>query len=175
MRFSEILDLPYDPGSGKPSFDAVSAALPGTPEEVAAQFFIDHGRNPDFQAQYADIELGTIVWTKVRVPVSDLIAASKHEGFEPWFNSVIRRFAAFPEKGWLAIDRRRTVVEQWERNGTWAVPPVFLSGGLVGRDAKLHLVEGHTRLATLAGAAECGQVRPESLHEIWMGAAKDEA
>lgn len=175
MRFSEILDLPYDPGSGKPSFDAVSAALPDIPEEVAAQFIVDHGRNPDFQAQYADLELGSIVWRKVRLLVSELIVASKHERFEPWFNSVIRRFAAFPQKGWLAIDRRRAVVEQWERNRTWAVPPVFVSGGLVGRTAKLHLVEGHTRLATLAGAVECGQVLPESLHEIWIGAAKNGA
>lgn len=175
MKFSNILNLPYDRNTGKPNFEAISAALPGVPFEVVTQFFGDHGRNPDFQAQYAGLELNAVIWTKVRIPASELIAASKYERFVPWFNSVAKRFTTFPEKGWLAIDRRRTVVEQWERNGTWAVPPVFLSGELVGRDAKLHLVEGHTRLATLAGAAECGQIRPESLHEIWMGTAKDEA
>lgn len=173
MKFSDILALPYDPGSGSPSFEAVTAALPHAPDEVVEQFYVDHGRNPDFQAQYADVELGAIIWTKARIPASELIAASKYERFEPWFNSVAKRFAAFPEKGWAAIDRRRPVVEHWERNGSWAVPPVFVSGELLGRATKLHLVEGHSRLATLAGGVGCGLVRPESIHEIWLGAAKD--
>lgn len=174
MRFSDILALPYDRNTGKPDFEAVSRVLPDVPAEVLTQFFGDHGRNPDFQSQYADLDLGEVVWTKVRIPAFELIAASKYERFVPWFNSVVKRFTAFPEKGWLAIDRRRTVVEKWERNGTWAFPPVFLSGGLVGRGAKLHLVEGHTRLGTLAGAVNAGLVSPGSLHEIWHGTARGE-
>lgn len=175
MKFSDILALPYDPGSGSPSFEAVTAEIPHTPEEVVIQLYVDHGRNPDFQKQYSDLELGAIIWKKTRIPASELIVASKYGQFEPWFNSVAKRFAAFPEKGWAVIDSRRPIVEHWERNGSWAVAPVFLAGELVGRTGKLHLAEGHTRLATLAGAVERGLVRPESLHEIWLGVANDES
>lgn len=172
MRFSEILELPHDSRTGKPDFAAVSAALPGIPAEVLTQFLGDHGRNPDFQAQYADLELGDVEWRKLSFPASELIAASMHAGFVRWFESVTKRIVAFPEKGWAAIDTRKSVVEHWSRNGTWVVPPVFLAGELVGRSTNLHLVEGHTRLGTLAGAVGCGRISPESLHEAWVGAAK---
>lgn len=173
MQFRDILALPYEPGSGRPSLDALTEAVPKSPAEVVAQFYAEHGRNPDFQDQYADLELDTIVWTRESIPASELIAASKYERFDNWFDSVRKRFSSFTEKGWRAIDNRRSVVEHWERNGSWAVAPVFLSGGLVGRTQRLHLVEGHTRLATLAGAVECGLIDPGTLHEIWVGTAKD--
>lgn len=174
MKFSNILNLPYDRNTGKPNFEAISAALPGVPFEVVTQFFGDHGRNPDFQSQYADLELGDIVWNKSRLRASELIAASKYAKFERWFDTVSGRFSAFPVHGWRAIDVRKPVVEHWERYGTWAVPPVFLDGALVGGAAKLHLAEGHTRLGTLAGAVQAGLIDPESLHEIWLGTARDE-
>lgn len=173
MRFSDILNLPYDRNTGMPDFESVSAALPGVPFEVVTQFFGDHGRNPDFQAQYADLELGDVEWRKLSISASELIAASKHAGFERWFESVSKRIAAFPEKGWAAIDTRKSVVEHWSRNGTWIIPPVFLAGELIGRSTKLHLAEGHTRLGTLAGAVNAGLVSLGSLHEIWLGTASD--
>lgn len=174
MRFSDILALPYDTNTGKPDSAAVSAALPGVPAEVLTQFFGDHGRNPDFQSQYASLELGEVVWKKLRLPASELLAASKYARFETWFDSVSKRLAAFPERGWRSIDVRKPVVEHWERHATWVVPPVFVSGELAGSPAKLHLAEGHTRLGTLAGAVNAGLVSWESLHEIWLGTARDE-
>lgn len=174
MRFSDILALPYDSNTGKPHFEAVSGALPDVPAEVLTQFFSDHGRKPDFQSQYADLDLGDVVWKKARFPASELIAASKYAKFERWFDTVSGRFSAFPERGWPAIDSRKQVVEHWERFGTWAVPPVFLAGELIGSAAKHHLAEGHTRLGTLAGAVRAGLVGPGCFHEIWLGTAKEE-
>lgn len=173
MKFGDIYNLPYDPGSGKTRLDAVVAALPDVPSEVAAQFLADHGRNPDFQAQYAALELASISWKKMRLPASELIAASIYAKFERWFGSVSGRLSAFPEKGWRSIDSRTAVVEQWERNHTWALAPVFLSGELAGSAAKLHLAEGHTRLATLTGAVNAGLASHESLHEIWLGTKRE--
>lgn len=174
MRFSDILALPYDPNTGKPDFGILTKAFPDVPAEVVTQFFGDHGRKPEFQSQYADIELGDVVWKKARFPASELLAASKYAKFERWFDTVSGRFSAFSEHGWRAIDSRKPVVEHWERYGTWALPPVFLSGELIGGAAKLHLAEGHTRLGTLAGAVRTGLVNPGSLHEIWLGTAEGE-
>lgn len=172
MKFGDIYNLPYDPGSGKARLDAIVAALPDVPSEVAAQFLADHGRNPDFQAQYAALELAGISWKKTRFPASELITASMYAKFERWFGTVSGRLSAFPEKGWRSIDSRTAVVEQWERNHTWALAPVFLAGELVGRPSRLHLAEGHTRLGTLAGAVNAGLISLESSHEVWLGTGK---
>lgn len=171
MRFGELSALPYDDRTGKPSYDALAAAFPGVPAEVLSQFYLDHGRNPDFIAQYADLDLEALVWERAAYPAELLVAATRYRRFDPWFESVRKRFLRFPEQGWKAIDSRSAVVSHWEQRGTWALPPIFLAGSLLRPEPipKLHLAEGHTRLATLSGAVESGLVSPDSLHVVWIG------
>lgn len=173
MRFADLSDY-ADADTRKLDFRTVSAMLPHTPEDVVRQFYADHGANPDFIAQYGELDVSGLVWSKDRLSGSELVAASVYPGFERWFLSVKRRLDSFSEKGWRAVDRRPGVAEHWEKFGTWREPPIFLAPGTFqGQSDGLHLVEGHTRLGTLAGAVGRGLLEGRNLHEAWVGRRAD--
>jgi hypothetical protein len=60
MRFASLLDLPYNAITGLIELPAITEAVANTPEPVAAQFFVDHGRDREFQALYGDLELESV-------------------------------------------------------------------------------------------------------------------
>jgi hypothetical protein len=151
MKFSDLLSLPYDVSGGRIQINALERALPSTPRDVAEQFFVEHGRNPDFQQQYSDIQLCKLKWTLIELNAGEIIACSVYKEFQRWFNSVSERAKMFCSSGWGAIDFRPDVQSHWETTRTWARPPVMLSAAVIGMGATLHLVEGHTRVGLLSG------------------------
>ncbi len=168
MRFSDLLNLPYDSG-GNIELAALSDALPHTPSGILEQLYSAHGRKSEFQDQYASLDLDGIRWIEGDLEASSIIAASVYPEFRPWFDSVSCRVNEMYEKGWNSIDVRPAVRESWEKNRTWLQAPILISGDLVGSDSKFHLVEGHTRVGLLKGLVAHGTVTPDSVHRVWVG------
>jgi hypothetical protein len=55
--------------------------LSKTPQDVIAHVYSHHGRQPVFQAQYADLELSSIAWITVLISTAKLIWATFFFGF----------------------------------------------------------------------------------------------
>lgn len=62
MLFSELLSLSFDPNTDRIDMEAILAAVPNTPDDVARQFFSDHGRKDEFQAAYGHVNLASLQW-----------------------------------------------------------------------------------------------------------------
>jgi len=62
MRFTDLMALPFNDRTDVILADAVRQALPGTPEDVIEQLYVDHGRTEDFQHLYGHLVLDEIAW-----------------------------------------------------------------------------------------------------------------
>ena len=61
------------------------------------------------------------------------------------------------------------VLTPWEAHGTWTRPPVLVAGDVAGADVSYQLLVGRTRLGTLIGLVERGEIPPERKHRVWIG------
>ena len=169
MTFTEILKLQFDERTHHVCRDELVRNFPDVPTEVIQQFFVEHGRNPDFQEQYGHIVLDLMTWKKELISGDELRHCSHFERFDPLFKSCSARALAISKDDWKGIDRRQNVVRQWEEHKTWLLPPVLIAGVLVNRVSALHLVEGHTRLGLLTGLIEAGKLDGSRCHEVMVG------
>jgi hypothetical protein len=169
MKFRDLLTVRHNSDTGV--IDAIELArlLPNTPQEVREQFYVDHGRNELFQAQYAELEISSLRWSKVGLFASEIAKCSYYERFANWYESVGQRATQFNTQGWSCIDSRKPVVEHWKTHKTWQLSPVFLQGDIAGSLYSLRLVEGHTRVGLLRGLASSGVIESNSIHEVWLG------
>jgi hypothetical protein len=168
MQFSDLMDLPFDPRSDLIELDAVISALPNTPEAVARQVFVDHGRKEEFQAAYGCLDISAIEWKQVKRPAVEICSASVLPLFRRWFEGVGHRPERFEAEGWACIDSRPAVVAHWAEHSTWITPPVLIYGELEGGTG-LRLIEGHTRVGLLAGLIKRQVLSGNSSHLIWLG------
>ena len=119
MKFSELMNLPFDPDTGTVDMVALGRALPDAPLDVREQVLADHGRNPDFQEQYGQIDLTLLLrWQRLELPAVEIIRCTVSRRFSAWFNSVAQRATSFANEGWACIDVRPEVVAHWERHRT---------------------------------------------------------
>lgn len=132
MKFSDLMSQPYCTKTDIVDAKCLRVMLPNTPPEVIEQVYSDHGRNPDFQYQYRNINISKLGWQLIELPAERIAACDFYDGFSNWFNGVCARVNDFHEIGWPCIDNRPNVLEYWERNRTWIEPPVFVQGSLLG-------------------------------------------
>ena len=115
MRFKELMDLPYeDNGSINEAF--LAELLPNTPSSVIEQVYSDHGRNCDFQEQYAEINISAIDWSLKDIFASEISDCSYYHRFSHWFENVEKRAKLFDSKGWDCIDIRPKVRQYWKEH-----------------------------------------------------------
>ena len=87
-----------------------------------------------------------------------------------------RQFAWGVEEAYLAAldqgitDERPAVIQGWQRQQSWIVPPVFVTGAVIGSASRHALLVGNTRLGNLLGLLVRGEVAPERRHRVWIGA-----
>ncbi|MBK9497236.1 MAG: hypothetical protein IT475_18065 [Aquimonas sp.] len=171
MKFSDLLDQPYDKDTGIICLDTLCKLLPETPRDVIEQVYSDHGRSSEFQKQYRDIDLLSVEWVSIHIPANEIINASYYDDFERWYLVVQARLDEFANKGWPCIDNRSEVVANWEEHKTWLRSPVLLDGIHPAVDGRLHLMEGHTRAAILGGLVKNRVISPETKHLVFVGRA----
>jgi hypothetical protein len=169
VRFSDLLQVKYDPNTAIVDGSELTELLPNAPAEIVLGLFSDHGRNSELQEQYGAVEISRLKWTRIELEAQDILKCSIHDGFLEWVNQVAERVDGFEARGWRAIDNRRDVTDHWRERQTWMSPPIFLDAALIGGEG-LHLVEGHTRVGAPRGLVSAGVISSRSRHTIWRGA-----
>ncbi|WOG25929.1 hypothetical protein [Endozoicomonas sp. 8E] len=171
MKFYDLMDVPHNKDTRCIDIAFLQEKLPNTPLTILKQVYSDHGRNIDFQDQYADLDLSVIEWSLEEIPATEITGSSFYPGFSTWFQGVSQRTLQFVSKGWNCIDVRPQVIEHWKENSTWVEPPVIFSNSVYTIGSNFHLVEGHTRVALLKGLVESAILPENSGHKIWVGRA----
>jgi hypothetical protein len=67
------------------------------------------------------------------------------------------------------VDEREDVVAHWKDAKSWVVPPVVVSGDLLGGGAGFELLVGYTRLGNLLGMLDREDVKETQKHLVWVG------
>jgi hypothetical protein len=67
------------------------------------------------------------------------------------------------------VDERDGVVAHWQEAKSWVVPPVVVSGDLLGGGAGFELLVGYTRLGNLLGMLDREEVKEAQKHLVWVG------
>lgn len=169
MIFSGLLDIKYDVDSNVIDVETLIDLLPNTPLAVIRQVYSDHGRNVNFQRQFANMEIGRLAWALVDLRADAILQCEVYEKHQRWFNQVADRVDGFNSKGWKCIDSRTPVQEHWAFHGTWIEPPVFLAAGTDSPNSLIRLVEGHTRVGLLGGLVRHNVISRSENHKIWLG------
>lgn len=164
MQWQSIQAL-YDPDSVR-HHAAASAGEDGLviPLEVFEQVFHDHHGDSEFEARVRDVDWTPITWDAVMMPGAQLrqVGVPRPSQF------------AVDEARMLTIeeglqDDRPEVVEHWHTASTWRVPPVLISGSVLGRSDRDELLVGFTRLGNLFGLIDRGEVLGSATHRLWLG------
>ena len=66
-------------------------------------------------------------------------------------------------------DEREELVRHWKDAKSWVVPPVAVSGDLLGDGAGLELLVGYTRLGNLLGMLDKQEMPESQKHLVWVG------
>jgi hypothetical protein len=70
---------------------------------------------------------------------------------------------------WTIVGERDEVVAHWAEAKSWVVPPVVVSGDLLGGGSGYELLVGYTRLGNLLGMLSREEVRKAQRHLVWVG------
>jgi len=134
------------------------------PQEVFAQLFHEDAGNPDLAAILRGVD-----WGRVRWELTELSGeALRHVRVDRAFQHAVDEARA----GALRIDAinlATALPEQRRDAGTWAVPPVIVAGGVIGTNAGYELLVGHTRLGSMLGVLDRGDVAEANRHLVWVG------
>jgi hypothetical protein len=68
-------------------------------------------------------------------------------------------------------DEREEVVSHWKEAMSWVVPPVAVSGDLLGGGTGYELLVGFTRFGNLLGMLDRQEVSEVKKHLVWVGRA----
>ena len=169
MLFRDLMDVTHDT-CDRIDRRELERLLPSTPGDVLEDLYSDHGRKVDSQRLYGALDINRMSWMRVSAVARSICDASMHPEFERWYRTVVNRcLENYSSSGWPCIDTRPDVVRHWSEHRTWRRAPVFFDESVIHRGRPLHLVEGHTRSATLTGLVSVGALREESEHSIWLG------
>jgi hypothetical protein len=67
------------------------------------------------------------------------------------------------------VDERDEVLAHWQEAKSWVVPPVAVSGDLLGSGAGYELLVGYTRFGNLLGMLDREEVPESQKHLVWVG------
>jgi hypothetical protein len=67
------------------------------------------------------------------------------------------------------VDEREEVVSHWRDAKSWVVPPVVVSGDLLGGGTGFELLVAYTRLGNLLGLLDREEVPEVHKHLVWVG------
>lgn len=172
MLYSEILNLAVEDSGGRANIRLLRKLIPNVPKDVFEQFFYDHGRNSQFQLQYGNLDISTIIWKENIISAKELLDLNIYSSFSDWVKEVEKRTLKCTSNDFSMIDTRIKVSNYWKNNKTWLRSPILLSGTIMNLNKNYHLVEGHTRISILKGLISNGIISVDSKHRIWIGYKK---
>ena len=174
MLFRDLMRLECDDG-GRIQSHELTRLLPDTPDDVLQDLYADHGRKQEFQDLYGDWDLCRISWKEVHLNAIVLCGASINPEFNPWYECVKHRpISGYQTQGFSVIDTRKDVVAHWSKHRTWRRAPICVDKSLIQTQSTVHVVEGHTRVATLNGLVQLGIIQKDSEHRVWLGSRQQD-
>ena len=174
MLFRDLMGLKYD-NTGRIRLDELALRLPETPDEVLEDVYADHGRKGEFQNLYGNWDLCRISWREVHLKAGVLCGASINPDFQEWYESVRQKaISGYGNRGFSVIDTREEVVAHWSEHKTWKRTPICVDKSLIRTQSEVHVVEGHTRMATLNGLVQIGVIEKDTEHRIWLGSRQQD-
>jgi hypothetical protein len=170
MKLKEIEKLNRERQTGDVPMEILQRLRLPMPDDVLEQFVHDHGRNPEFQDPYGEVDLHRLEWDLVSLPAAQIVDCSKKsQYFAEHVTEMSDQMKQLVEDGWDSGVIATVHFNRWKREKKWDRAPVFLEGKVLGESRALHLVEGHTRVGRLEGLVRAGVLAPGSKHEIWLG------
>jgi hypothetical protein len=134
------------------------------PLEVFAQLFRETDSNEDFLVTIRTIDWGVVTWEHRELSGVALrrvrVAQAREESLDEARDMATQ---------YGIVDNREEVVSHWRDAKTWLVPPIVVSGDLLGGGTGLELLVGNTRLGNLLGLLDREEVAEAQGHLVWVG------
>lgn len=138
------------------------------PQEVFTQLFHEKANDEDFAVVRA-VDWGRVGWELREISGVALRHMRVDRGYQHALDEARDRATQFG-----IVDEREEVVSHWKEAKSWVVPPVVISGELLGGGAELELLVGYTRLGNLLGLLDRAEVPETQKHLVWVGRVANE-
>jgi hypothetical protein len=133
------------------------------PQEVFTHLFQEQ-ENDDFLVTVRAVDWGRVAWELREFSGVALRHVRVNQERQSALDEARDRTTRFG-----IIDNRDEVFTHWRDAKTWLVPPIVVSGDLVGGGAGFELLVGNTRLGNLLGLLDLEEVSEVQMHLVWMG------
>jgi hypothetical protein len=135
------------------------------PQEVFTQLFHEKANNEEFAV------VRTIDWRRVSWELAEMSGvALRHVRVDRGYQHALDE-ARDHAVCYGIVDEREEVTDHWRNAKSWVVPPVVVSGDLLGGGAGFELLVGYTRLGNLLGMLDRQEVKEAQKHLVWVGRA----
>jgi hypothetical protein len=134
------------------------------PQEVFAQLFHEEANSEDFAVLVRSIDWGRVHWELQEFSGVALRHVRVDRAFQHALDEARGETTRFG-----IVDEREEVVNHWRDAKSWVVPPVVVSGDLLGGGSAYELLVGYTRLGNLLGMLDREEVKEAQKHLVWVG------
>lgn len=134
------------------------------PQEVFTQLFHEKANEEEFAV------VRTIDWGRVNWEMQEFSGvALRHMRVEREYQHALDE-ARDHAVCYGIVDEREEVVNHWREAKSWMVPPVVVTGDLLGGGGGgFELLVGYTRLGNLLGLLDREEVKEAQKHLVWVG------
>jgi hypothetical protein len=136
----------------------------GCPQDVFPQLFHEGAQNPAFAVFVRAVDWGRVHWELEEMSGTVLRQVRVDRSHQHALDEARDRAAQFG-----IIDDREEVVVHWRHAHSWFVPPVLVTGDVLGASAGYQLLVGFTRLGNLLGLLDREEVTEAQRHLVSVG------
>src|SRR5271170_3656830 len=123
------------------------------PQDVFTQIFHEEATNEDFAVIVRAVDWGRVRWELEELSGIALRHVRVDRGYQHALDEARDRATRFG-----IVDERQEVVDHWRGAKSWIVPPVVVTGELLGGGSGIELLAGCTRLGNLVGLLDREEV-----------------
>jgi hypothetical protein len=134
------------------------------PQEVFTQLFQEEANSEDFAVLVRSIDWGRVNWELQEFSGVALRNVRVDRAFQHALDEARGQATRFG-----IVDEREEVANHWRDAKSWVVPPVVVSGDLLGGGSGYEVLVGYTRLGNLLGMLDREDVKEAQKHLVWVG------
>ena len=134
------------------------------PQEVFEQLFHEKANDEDFAVIVRSIDWGRVSWELQEFSGISLRHMRVDREYQHALDEARDHAVCYG-----IVDEREEVTNHWKDAKSWVVPPVAVSGDLLGGGAGYELLVGYTRLGNLLGMLDIEEVKVTQKHLVWVG------
>jgi hypothetical protein len=138
------------------------------PQDVFAQLFHEEANNADFGVIVRAVDWGRVRWELEALSGIALRQVRVDRSYQHALDEARDRASRFG-----IIDDREEVVAHWRDAHSWVLPPVLVTGDLLGSSVGYELLVGFTRLGNLLGLLDRQEVSEVQKHLVSVGRRMD--